>query len=200
NLAQQILAKKRGNKEMKKAPILALVGCLLLLAGHTFAQQFTYGSVDVPCGAAPPTSCPGGIARTTIASGINPAGDIVGSYLDGVGKQHGFLWSGWQFTTVVSGGQQTTIVSGGQLTSIDVPGDLAGVAGTLPTSANGINPGGDIVGSYVAPFITGGSDLAPQDSPAYFPAAGSYACIKGFHFCLGQVFPLLFPRPPWVGS
>jgi hypothetical protein len=181
---------------MKKQSIVALVSGLFLLAGHSFAQQFNYASIDVPCSAAPPTQCQNGVARQTVPSGINPAGDIVGSYLDGVGRQHGFLWSGWLFTTVVSGGQPTVVVSGGQLTTIDVPGDLAGVGGSLPTSANGINPAGDIVGNFAAPFITGVSDLAPQDSPAYCPAAGSAACIKGFLYRHGKFSAVLFPGHP----
>jgi len=157
---------------MKKPPILCLVSGLFLLAGQSFAQQFNYTSIDVPCSPAPPTKCVGGIAKQTVASGINPAGDIVGSYLDGVGKQHGFLLSDGQFTT------------------IDVPGELAGAAGTLPTSANGINPGGTIVGNYTVPVSS-----APEDSPAYCPAA-SAACIKGFVYRHGKFSTVLFPGHP----
>src|SRR5262245_38128759 len=157
---------------MKKPAILALVSGLLLLGGRGLAQQFNYTSIDVPCSAAPPTKCVGGIAKQTVASGINPAGDIVGSYLDGVGKQHGFLLSAGQFTT------------------IDVPGELADVPGALPTSANGINPGGTIVGNYTVPVSS-----APEDSPAYCPAA-SPACIKGFVYNHGKFSTVLFPGHP----
>lgn len=158
---------------MKRPSILTLVSGLLLLAVHSSAQQFNYVSIDVPCSTAPPTSCPNGIARQTAASGINPSGDIVGVFIDGVGKQHGFLLSGGQFTT------------------IDVPGELAGVDGTLPTSANGISPAGDIVGNYTAPV-----SLAPADSPAYCPAAGSPACLKGFLYSRGKFTTVLFPGHP----
>lgn len=162
---------------MKKLSVLTLMFGLLM-GSQCFAQQFTYSSIDVPCSGAPPTNCPGGIARQTAASGINPAGDIVGSYIDGVGKQHGFLLSGGQFTT------------------IDVPGEIAGVAGTLPTSANGINPGGEIVGNYTAPFISGVTDIGAEDSPSYCPATGSPACTKGFLYSHGKFSTVLFPGHP----
>jgi hypothetical protein len=141
---------------------------LLLLAGSGAAQSFNFYSIDVPCAA-----CPGGIAKSTSAQGINPAGDIAGSYTDAVGMTHGFL------------------LSRGQFTSIDVPGTLAGVAGVLPTSAKGISPSGDIVGDYTAAVST-----APEGSPAYCPAAGSPACIKGFLYSHGAFSTVLFPGHP----
>src|SRR5690348_18328285 len=95
----------------------------LLVAAGAAAQPFNYYAIDVPCSA-----CPGGIARSTSAQGINPAGDIVGSYADAVGVNHGYLFRHGQFTT------------------IDVPGSPAGVPGVRPTVARGINPAGDIVG------------------------------------------------------
>src|SRR5579872_1412976 len=101
---------------------------LLVLAAGGAAQPFNFYTIDVPC-----TACPGGIARSTSAQGINPAGNIVGFYVDAIGMSHGYLLSPGQFTT------------------IDVPGSLAGVSGALPTVARGINPAGDIVGNYVAP-------------------------------------------------
>src|SRR6266849_6456782 len=61
----------------------------------------------------------------TIAWGINPAGDIVGSYTDASNDGHGFL------------------LRHGTITSIDVPGSLL-------TTAFGINAQGDIVGTYVS--------------------------------------------------
>lgn len=91
---------------------LTLLGSAVLLAGAaspTPPIQFT--SIDFPG------------APFTRAFGINPGGDIVGTYRDTAGKQHGFL------------------LSGGNFTSIDYPGAIA-------TVARGISPGGDIVGSY----------------------------------------------------
>src|SRR5579864_8315012 len=123
---------------------LPLLG-LLLLPDNGAAQSFNFVSVDVPCAA-----CPGGIARRTAISGINPAGEMVGTYADALGMQHGFLLSRGQFTT------------------LDVPGAVS-------TTAKGINPRGDIVGAYIVPV-----SAAPWGDPAYCPAAGSPACIKGF--------------------
>ena len=114
----------------------------------------------------PCSACPGGIARRTSIGGISPTGDIVGAYTDAVGGQHGFLLSGGQFTT------------------IDVPKALS-------TSAAGINPGGDIVGSYTAPVSS-----AAWGSPAYCPATGSAACIKGFLYSHREFSTILFPGHP----
>lgn len=123
--------------------ILTLICGLLFFSTQAVAQSFNFITIDVPCDVAPPTNCPNGIAPATVASGINPAGDIVGAFTDGVGKQHGFLLSQGQFTT------------------LDFPGAVA-------TSANGISPTGEIVGSYVAPVSS-----APPSSPDYCPAASA---------------------------
>jgi probable HAF family extracellular repeat protein len=144
---------------------------LMLFTTRSAAQSFNFNAIDVPCSATLPTSCPNGIARQTVANGINPAGDIVGVFTDGVGKQHGFLLSGGQFTT------------------IDFPGAVA-------TSANGIGPSGDIVGNYTAPYIPGVSDSTPADSPEYCPAAGSPACIKGLLYRHGKFSSVLFAGHP----
>src|SRR5581483_7562857 len=141
---------------------------LLLLATVGAAQPFNYYTIDVPCSA-----CPGGIARSTSAQGINPAGDIVGLYVDAVGMTRGYLLSRGQFAT------------------INVPGSLAGVSGVLPTVARGINPSGDIVGHYTAP-----ARPAPESSPEFCPAAGSPACIKGFLFRHGDFSTVLVPGHP----
>lgn len=145
--------------------ILTLGSALLLAATPGRAQSYSFSSIDVPC-----SNCPSGIATLTTAFGINPAGDIVGTYNDAVGGQHGFLLSGGQFTT------------------IDVPGSLVGATGNLPTAARGINPQGDIVGSFTAPVIS-----APATSPAYCPVHGSMYCIKGFLFSHGKFSLVLFP-------
>src|SRR4029450_3888044 len=62
-------------------------------------------------------------ASFTVARGINPQGDIVGSYFIGSGNFHGFL------------------LSQGVFTSIDYPQSIA-------TFLSGINAAGDIVGKY----------------------------------------------------
>lgn len=140
---------------------LILASALLFLVSASVAQSLRFAPIDVPCSA-----CPGGIALQTIASGINPGGDIVGAYVDAVGGQHGFL------------------LNRGQFTSIDFPGALA-------TSANGISPSGDVVGNYTAPVSS-----APADSPAYCPTATSTACIKGFLYSHGEFSTVLFPGHP----
>lgn len=94
---------------------------LLLLSASGFAQTYHLTPVDVPC-----SGCPGGIARLTNPQGINPAGDIVGTYKDETNAQHGFL------------------LRDGQFTRLDFPGAVA-------TVAKGISPGGVIVGDYTAP-------------------------------------------------
>ena len=142
---------------------------VLLLPAIAAAQSFNFSSIDVPC-----SNCPNGIARRTAIGGINPGGDIVGVYTDAVGKSNGFLLSGGQFTT------------------IDVPGSLVGSTGTLPTVARGISPSGEIVGQFTAPV----NSSAPVDSPAYCPALGSTACIKGFLYRHGQFSAVLFPGHP----
>jgi hypothetical protein len=145
-----------------------LLSGLLLLASSGTAQFFNYFSIDVPC-----TACPGTIARRTAIGGINPVGEIVGVYIDAVGAQHGFL------------------LNRGEFTSIDVPGTLAGASGFLPTIARGISPTGEIVGQYTVPVSS-----APLGSPAYCPAAGSPACIKGFLYSHGEFSTVLFPGHP----
>ncbi len=162
----------QGEKKMRRHLKIALImiGCSLPLFGaRCEAQSFNFAPIDVPCSA-----CPGGIARRTAIGGINPGGDIVGTYTDTVGKQHGFL------------------LSGGQFTSIDVPGALVGTTGTLPTVARGIGPNGEIVGQFTAPV----NSSAPVDSPEYCPAAGSTACIKGFLYSHGKFSAVLFPGHP----
>lgn len=149
--------------------IFALALGLLLIPTRSAAQSFNFSTIDVPCAA-----CPGGVARRTAIGEINSRGDIVGVYTDAVGMQHGFLLSRGQFTT------------------IDVPGALVGASGMLTTVARGIGPSGDIVGQFVAPV----NSAAPPDSPAYCPAVGSTACIKGFLYSHGQFTAVLFPGHP----
>src|SRR3954452_18102767 len=75
------------------------------------ATNFSFTQIDMPG------------ALYTTASGINDAGQIVGSFADGRERSHGFLYT-----------------SGG-FTHIDPPG-------TSGTSAYGINDAGQIVGFF----------------------------------------------------
>ncbi len=77
----------------------------VILAGPAFT------TIDVPG------------ATATLATGINAAGQIVGSYVDTFHRGHGFMLAGSKFTTV------------------DPPGAIS-------TSATGINDAGQIVGEY----------------------------------------------------
>jgi probable HAF family extracellular repeat protein len=70
-------------------------------------------------------------ATLTNAQGINHQGDIVGTFIDAAGQQHGFLRTGSQYRT------------------IDVPGARV-------SFARGINDSGDIVGTYQRQGETGG--------------------------------------------
>lgn len=148
----------------------SLICGLLLLVSHSAAQSFTYVSIDVPCSAFPSGAvCPAsGYAAASMANGINPGGDIVGSYTDGSGKSHGFLLQDGQFST------------------IDV--DFAWAAFTI--GAFGISPGGDIVGRYRAVPNT----TAAPNSPQY--CDGTAACIKGFLYHLGKFSSVLYPGHP----
>jgi uncharacterized membrane protein len=160
---------------MKTGAILPVLATSLCLASRGSAQSFDYTQIDVPCSADLPTLCPNGLAVQTVVSGINAEGDIVGSYVDGTNRQHGFVRNGDQYTT------------------IDVPGELVGLEGiTLPTSANGINPAGEIVGSYAAPINPAVTDV---NSPAYCPVA-SAACTKGFLYTHGRFYSVLFTGHP----
>lgn len=109
--------------------IIAIIGIALLVAGITrtsraddgrnFADKPKFTKIDVP-----------GAAGVTEPSGINPQGEIVGTYFavsNNTLITRGFLLSRGAFSNI----------------DVDVPGALAG-----STSPNGINPEGDIVGSY----------------------------------------------------
>src|SRR5262249_7839271 len=107
-------------------------------------------------------------ATSTVAYGINNAGQIVGYYIIGSGEAHGFLLSDGKYTSIdVPGasatyafginsagqivgeywnntGQHGFLLSQGKYTQLDVPGSLR-------TSATGIDRIGQIVGWYIAP-------------------------------------------------
>lgn len=154
----------------RKNCLFALVA-MLLLAGSSFAQNFNFVSFDVPCSAFPSGAiCPStGHAEATSALGIGPGGQIVGAYLDGSGKEHGYLYAKGTFTT------------------IDVPGSLVGLSAnvSLETAVHGINPAGDMVGDYFAPP---GSPDAPACVIAFSPP-----CDRGFLYSHGKFSSVLVP-------
>ena len=121
--------------------ILALGSALLLSTVASVAQSFDFVSIDYPN------------AKSTIANGINPGGDIVGTFIDPSGKQHAFL------------------LSRGAFTAFDFPGALA-------TNARGINAGGEIVGSYIAPpdgpnYVPG----SPANIKGFLYSHGSFSTV-----------------------
>jgi len=95
----------------------------------------TYTNIDLP-----------GVV-TTVASNINNSGQIVGSYVDSLGTQHGFV-------TEKDGG----------FTTIDFPGAVS-------TTGLGINDKGEVTGSYtddagiVHGFLLRDGNLSPFDFP-----------------------------------
>jgi probable HAF family extracellular repeat protein len=108
---------------------MLILGAVALLAGDGgLGPPVQFRSIDFPQ------------AIFTAAEGINPGGDIVGTYKDAGGHQHGFLLSNGQFST------------------IDVPNAVA-------TIATGINPAGDIVGRYTAPRYST-AECTASGSPA----------------------------------
>jgi uncharacterized membrane protein len=158
--------------------LLALASGLLLGIAPAVAQPYAYHSIDVSC-AATATVCPAGlapgqVARQTSARGINTRGDIVGSYVDSAGLQHGFL------------------LQDGAWITLDFP-----VAGVRATVANGLNAQGEIVGQYLLPI---NPDVA-EDSPLYCPQnisanSADPACIKGFHYRNGTYSTVMFRGHP----
>jgi len=92
----------------------AVVSVFALSTATRAAGSLVFTTLDVPG------------ATLTNAQGINHQGDVVGTFIDAGGLQHGFLRSGSQYRT------------------IDVPGARL-------TFARGINDAGDIVGTYQRP-------------------------------------------------
>ena len=95
---------------------LLTLGFALSVTAKVSGQQVQFTQIDYQF-------LDGSKADSTQAWGINPRGDIVGSYVKS-SVTHGFL------------------LSGGIYSSVDFPGAKS-------TFANGINARGDIVGAYV---------------------------------------------------
>jgi hypothetical protein len=93
------------------APLPSALTPIVERAQSASEKTFSYTSIDVPG------------AVFTGGSGINPHGDIVGTYRDAAGRSHGYVFRDGEFTR------------------IDFPGSVF-------TEAKGINPGGEIVGDY----------------------------------------------------
>jgi probable HAF family extracellular repeat protein len=62
------------------------------------------------------------LAKSTSALGINDSGEIAGTFTDAGGVQHGFIYSGTQFSQIdVAGAAQT------QITRLKNTGNITGV-------------------------------------------------------------------------
>ena len=130
-------------------------------------------------------------ASATQAWGINPRGDIVGFYTLPDKSSHGFLFDGDRYTTVDFPDSTVTLVNG-----INPRGDIVGEygvtlttphhgffmtregsfraiepPGALSSTAIGVTPGGDILGSYTSmdnvshSFLLSGGTYSSIDYP-----------------------------------
>src|SRR5215469_12401147 len=99
-------------KRMGNTAKLKLLGLFLALTLFRLGATPVFVSLDFPQ------------SVITVALAVNPAGDVVGTYLDPTNVRHGYQWSQSRFI------------------SIDFPG-------ALQSTADGINAEGDIVGGYL---------------------------------------------------
>jgi probable HAF family extracellular repeat protein len=146
-----------------------------IAAPLVFADSYSFTTIDVPG------------STTTSASGINASGEIVGTYTDSSGNQHGFEYTNGTYTTINGPGSYTQvnginnsgqIVGNSGLTGfIDTNGTFTTISGPQPfaieTYAYGINNLGQVVGNYehdpvgLTPYIYSGGTLTTLPS---FPA------------------------------
>jgi probable HAF family extracellular repeat protein len=104
--------RETGIKQMKSGLLLtAATAAILLTMGHSARAAWDFVTLQDPG------------AVSTVASGVNDSGQIVGYFVDSSLNTNGFGYSGGSYTT------------------IDVPGAAA-------TTASGISNSGEIIGSY----------------------------------------------------
>lgn len=133
------------------------IAVLLLVAGVHAAPPIHFSSIDYPG------------AVLTNAQGISPGGDIVGTYVDTSGNQHGFLLSNANFS------------------SIDFPSATV-------TFARGISPDGDIVGSYSTSVGT----QPPATIHGFLLSQGNYSEVQ-FPGHLGTIAQRIMPNGDILG-
>ena len=128
--------------------------------GFVRAKNGSLDVVDVPF--------PGTLG--TVVFGINPAGDLVGSYLDEANKTHGFLRHGGSITKIDVTGATLTACRGinakgeivgrfdshGFLRRVDGSVEIIDFPGAKSTVVAAINPQADIVGRFVMDGVTHG--------------------------------------------
>jgi probable HAF family extracellular repeat protein len=127
-----------------------------LFTPHPFAIGGTYTTLDHPF-AAP---------ASTIAQGINNAGQIVGYYGDSNGKTHGFLYSGGSYITIddplnTDLSEALDINSAGQI--VGVYNNATGLHGFLLT----ITPNPSPPAGTTATMILRGSNASPSVAGQY---------------------------------
>jgi probable HAF family extracellular repeat protein len=144
-------------------------------------------------------------ATLTNVSGINNAGQIVGTY----GFFHGFLYSGGSFSTIdvpmsagtnarginnagqivgtYFGGPHGFLYSGGSFATIDVPNAFPG------STASGINDAGQIVGDYTDASGRHGSFTAIDDPNAFPGPLGLGTVATGINNA-GQIVGFYYDR------
>ncbi len=161
---------------MKKRLNFYLVILILVISVVSTAHaevSYTFTTIDVPS------------ATSTYTFGINDFDNMVGTYTDSKGINHGFLYAGGNFTAINVPGSSYTwaygtndsgaivgwhqnatgihgfLYAGGSFTTIDVPGASS-------TQVFGINDSGVIVGAYNDPTGTHG----------FFDVGGSFTTIN----------------------
>jgi probable HAF family extracellular repeat protein len=132
---------------------LVALGLLVGVTGRTMAQPtYTFATLDVP----------GASYASTIPTGINSSGQIVGYFQDAAGNDHGFLFDQGSYTT------------------LDVPGGTG-------TWAIGINDSGQIVGSYRDAANNDRGFLLDQGSYTILYVPGSYGTYAHGINAAGQI-------------
>jgi uncharacterized membrane protein len=168
---------------MRIGQIVALSSALVL-APNCVAQLANYTTIDYPG------------ATVTSAFGINDSGDIVGSYKDTLGIEHGFRLSKGVFTPIDYPGAKITAAK-----SINSQGDVAGyysydgsiqhgfvqtggvfstvdVTDATMTGPFGINPRGEVVGhtQFAGTKMVGFLLRRGQYTTLDYPAENGMSC------------------------
>lgn len=171
------------------------IGLLCLaLSSPLAATDFRFAKIDVPD------------ATMTAANGINARGDIVGSFVDANGVNHGFLWHKGVFSKIdfpnasftaarginargdivgrfddAAGNQHGYVLHDGHFTQIDYPGASI-------TTARGINNAGDITGRH---FDSAGNENGFILQDGIFHNVSVPKSVTPLHPCSTDVWMLM---------
>jgi probable HAF family extracellular repeat protein len=91
-------------------------------------------------------------ARVTVAAGVNNRGQVVGGYLDGDGRPHGYRWEKGRFMTIDVPGSSGTMAG-----DINDRGEMVGVFGDVPNDPIGA--------TGVRGFLLSRGDFMTFDAP-----------------------------------